>query len=283
MKNTINKNVCKSCGNDFSGKFCNLCGEKVYTNNDKKISHLLEEVFHFITHFEGSFLKTVKTIFTNPGKVSLDYCNGIRKKYFKPVSLFLLFVVLYLLFPRFQGLNMKLNTYTANEYGFRWISIPLTKSKMKEKNIDYKQMAAIYDSKSATISKISLFLIIPLAASVLLLLFYNSKKYFFDHSIISLELSTIYIGIHFLIIPFISFLIEKINSNWITFFYDDNYWLGIIIVLIDLLIVSFAFKRFYQQKWAWIVLKAVIYIIAFSQLIIYLYRLVVLFFTFLIC
>jgi hypothetical protein len=169
---------CKNCSNEFIGKYCNVCGEKVFTDQDKKVLHLFEEGFHFITHFEGSFLTTIKTVFTKPGKFSLDYCNGIRKKYFKPVSLFLCFVVLYLLFPRFQGLNMKLNTYASEQYGFRWIAAPLIQKKMKSKNIDYNQLAVIYDSKSASISKIGLFLIIPLAASILLLLFYKKKYYF---------------------------------------------------------------------------------------------------------
>ena len=273
------KHICKNCANEFVGKYCNVCGEKVFTNQDKKVVHLLEEGMHFATHFEGSFLTTIKTVFTNPGKLSLDYCNGIRKKYFKPVSLFLFFVVLYLLFPRFQGLNMKLNTYKSEQYGFTWISKPLIKKKMETKNIDYNQLAIIYDSKSAAISKIGLFLMIPLAASLLLLLFYRKHFYFFDHAIISLELSSIYIGLHFLIIPFISFVAESINLDWVKFFYDDNYWLAIFTLIIDLAIVVHAFKIFYQQNWFWTILKSIVYIIGFSQLVIYLYRLVVLYFT----
>ncbi|MEI6264769.1 MAG: DUF3667 domain-containing protein [Sphingobacteriia bacterium] len=273
------KHICKNCNNEFVGKYCNLCGEKVFTIQDKKVVHLLEEVFHFVTHFEGSFLTTIKTVFTNPGKFSLDYCNGIRKKYFKPVSLFLFFVVLYLLFPRFQGLNMRLDTYATEQYGFTWIAVPLIKEKMKSKNIDYKQLAVKYDSKSASISKIGLFLIIPLAASILLLLFYRQYYYFFDHAIISLELSSIYIGLHFLFIPFVSFVAESINHDWVRFFYDDNYWLAIFTLLIDLIIVINAFKTFYKQNWFWTSLKAIIYIIGFGEVVIYLYRLVVLYFT----
>ncbi len=271
--------ICKNCSNQFVGKFCNVCGEKVLTNQDKKVVHLLEEGMHFVTHFEGSFLTTIKTVFTNPGKFSLDYCNGIRKKYFKPVSLFLLFVVLYLLFPRFQGLNMKLNTYRAEQYNFTWIAVPLIKEKMKTKNIDYNQLAIIYDSKSPSISKIGLFLMIPLAASILLLLFNRKHFYFFDHAIISLELSSIYIGVHYLIIPFISFVIVNINHEWARFFDDDNYWLSSFVTIIDLAIVIHAFKIFYQQNWFWTIIKAIVYIIAFAVVVIYIYRLAVLYFT----
>lgn len=77
--------TCKSCGHDFEGHYCNRCGEKLFHEKDKHIGHLFEEQFHFITHFEGSFFNTIKTVLARPGQLTLDYCNGIRKKYFKPV------------------------------------------------------------------------------------------------------------------------------------------------------------------------------------------------------
>lgn len=268
--------TCKNCGNDFSGTYCNQCGEKVYAHHDKSIVHLFEEGLHFLTHFESSFLTTLKTVITKPGKFSLDYCAGIRKKYFKPVSLFLFLVVLYLLFPHFHGLNMKLGTYTAEQYGFTWIAVPLVEKKMKKKKINFQEVAKIYESKSASVSKIGLFFILPLAAAVLLLLFFNTRKYYFDHFILALEICSLFIGLHFLAIPFISFLAELLNKNWGSFFWDDNYWLSYFVTALDLLIVSFAFRRFYHQKWIWTIPKVLIYIVVFGEVIIYLYRTLVL-------
>ncbi|MEO7394541.1 MAG: DUF3667 domain-containing protein [Chitinophagaceae bacterium] len=274
-----NNLICKNCGNEFAGNYCNACGEKVYNEEHKKISHLVEEVIHFVTHFEGSLFRTIKTVFTSPGKFSLDYCNGIRKKYFKPVSFFFVFVVLYLLFPRYHGLNMKLESYVDKQYGFTGVSVPLAKGKMKSRQVTFPELAKHYNSKSASVSKIGLFLIIPLAACLILFLFFSTKKSFFDHFIISLELSSLFIAIHFLIIPFLSFITEMINRKWSTFFRDDNYWLEIITVLLNLTITSIAFKKFYVQKWGWVIVKAIIYIFIFNFFILYVYRLLVLLFT----
>jgi Protein of unknown function (DUF3667) len=163
--------TCKNCGNHFKGKFCSNCGEKVYTSHDKSLAHIFEEAFHFLTHFEGSFLTTLKTVFTRPGKFSLDYCNGIRKKYFKPVSLFMLLVVLYLVFPFFKGLNMKLNSITDNRYGYTWATAPLVQSKMKAVGINYEELCKRYDNKSPAVSKLCLFILLPLAALLLWLIF----------------------------------------------------------------------------------------------------------------
>lgn len=278
-----NNLTCKNCGNHFLGKFCNICGEKVYTSHDKSIAHIFEEGLHFITHFEGSFLTTLKTVFTRPGKFSFDYCNGIRKKYFKPVSLFLLLIVLYLLFPRFQGLNMKLETYATDKYGFTWASVPLIKAKKEKKAVEYTELAVIYDAKSSSVSKIALFFIIPLAAAMMLLIFFTSKKYYFDHLILSLELSSLYVALHFLLIPFISFIAEWINKEWMRFFWDDNIWLTWFQVLVDLVFVSAAFKRFYGQKWIWVIPKAFLYVFLFQVVVIYFYRLLVLVVTLMLC
>lgn len=268
--------TCKNCGNIFNSNYCNACGEKVFHPHHKKTGHLLEEVFHFLTHFDGSFLTTLKTVFSKPGKYSLDYCKGIRKKYFKPVSWFMLLVVLYLLFPRFHGLNMKLDTYVAPRYGFTWASTPLVKAELEKKNIKYEEFAKIYDSKSSSISKIALFFLIPLASCVILLLFFTTRKYFFDHFILSLELSGLYIALHFLIVPLISFIAELIHKPWVSFFWDDNYGLAFVQLFIDLVFISFAFKRFYGQRWWWIIPKAMIYLFIFNFFILYVYRLLVL-------
>jgi hypothetical protein len=275
--------ICKSCGNRFAGKYCNRCGEKVYTKHDKSIVNIFEEGFHFITHFEGKLLTSLKVIFTDPGKLSQDYCNGIRKKYFKPISFFLLMVVLYLLFPRFQGLNMRLNTYAADKYRFTWASAPLIKSKIQSKGISYSELARIYDAKSSSVSKIGLFFLLPLAAAIILVLFFGSRKYYFDHFILSTEISSFFIALHFLFIPFLSFIIALIHKRWAVFFEDDNYWFGYFILLVDLLFVSLAFKKFYAQKWVWIIPKAMLYILAFGWGIIYLYQLLVLVVTLKLC
>lgn len=270
---------CKNCGTDFNGNFCNYCGEKNYVDKDKSIKHIFEEGFHFITHFEGKFLTTLKTVFTYPGKFSFEYCNGLRKKYFKPVSLFFLIVILYLLFPRFKGLNMSLETYLSKNYDFTWVSIPIIKAKKEAKKIELKEVIKLYNTRSPAVSKITLFILLPLGSLLLFLLFLNNKRYFFDHFILSIELSSLYIALHFLVIPFISFIAELINKDWMEFFMDSNYWLNILLVCVDLLIVTVAFKRFYQQKWLWTILKSIVYLSIYNIFIFYLYRLIVLLIT----
>jgi hypothetical protein len=272
--------TCKNCGVSITGNYCSNCGEKKYSEHDKSMHHLLHEAVHFLTHFDGSFFKTLKLFFTRPGQVSADYVAGIRKKYFKPVSLYLLFVVAYLLFPFFSGLNMKFNSYVSNTSEFHRLIIPAAKQKAVQKNISLIALGEIYDTKSVKVSKIFLLLYLPLSAILLFGLFFNKRKYFFDHFILSAELNSFLVAFGFLLFPAIIIL-----TNWLgkLFNKDFHFTLGelstsIIAGGIFLLAIFFAFKKFYKQNWLWTVIKSLLFLAVFAFIINPIYR-ITLFFT----
>jgi len=264
--------ICKHCGEQFEGDYCNKCGEKVYHDHHKTVGHLLEEAFHFITHFEGSFFKTLKTVFTRPGQLSYDYCKGVRKKYFKPISFFLLCVVIYLLFSPFEGLNMKLGTFMTPKYGFTWLSSPLVKQKMNSHTTDYKVIAEKYNKLSPKISKIFLLIILPLMGALLYVLFFKQRQYYFDHFILATEYASIWVTIKFILLPTIMLIAGTFNSNAVGFFDDSNWVLWIFINLFFLFILIMAFKHFYKQKWSWSILKGIIFLFTFEIIIMRIYH-----------
>jgi hypothetical protein len=270
--------TCKNCGAQFKGKYCNTCGEKVYHDHHKTVGHLLEEVFHFLTHFDGSFIKTIRTVFTKPGQLSLDYCNGIRKKYFKPLSLFLLCIVVYLFFSPFQGLNMKFWTFVNPKYNFAGITKPAVEKKLHSHSMTLQQLSEKFDAESPHISKLMLLVILPAMAGLLYLLFFKRSRYYFDHFILATEYGSVWIASKFILLPAIMLLITAFQPSAITFFHDDNLGLFIFIELSFIIFLSIAFKRFYQQKWVWTILKAILFLAIFELIIMYAYH-VLLFFV----
>ena len=194
---------CKNCGSSLSGKYCSHCGEKMYTDHDKSVIHFLEEGLHFVTHFEGTLFTTVRTMFSSPGKLSLDYCQGIRKRYFKPLSFFLLLVVLYLLFPFFEGLNMKLYYHTQHRiYG----SYALQKAEtlMRQRHLTEVQLSDIFHQKSEKVSKFMLLVILPATALFCWLFTFRKRKLFFDQMVFSTEVSSFFLFWSFLILPLLT-------------------------------------------------------------------------------
>ena len=197
---------CKNCGQGFTGKYCNNCGEKVYKETDKKLLHFFSEGLHFITHFEGTLFTTVKTIFLAPGQLSLDYCNGKRKKYFKPLSFFLLLVVLYLIFPFFEGLNMQLKYHQTQPLYGKYAA-----SKIQEISTatgwSNEVLADKFHTKGEKVSKFVLIIIVPLTALFFWAISFYKRKYLFDQMVFSAEVNAFYLLWGFFILPLLISLI----------------------------------------------------------------------------
>lgn len=270
--------TCKNCGHHFHGRFCNECGEKVYGPKDKSMMHIIEEVFHFISHFDGSFLTTVKTVFARPGKMSADYAAGIRKKYFKPVSFFLFVVVMYFIFPKFHGLNMHFQSYVSRDGNTRGYSVPIAKQKMISHRYTENALAERYDSLSPAIAKMGLLLLIPFSALVIALLYFSSRRFFFDHFILATEIMSFYILFNFVLFPLISSLIEKADPGLGYLFTEETAQGYFLVVILSIIIfasfVIAAFRNFYKQPLWLTLIKAAVFIFVFSVPIRYVYNLI---------
>jgi len=76
--------------------FCPNCGQKKEVERLTWRS-LVGEIFHFFTHLERGFLNTSWRLLIWPDRVIGEYLSGKRKKYFKPFSLYLIWVAIHLL------------------------------------------------------------------------------------------------------------------------------------------------------------------------------------------
>jgi hypothetical protein len=266
------QNTCKNCGNRFIGKYCNQCGEKVYTYHDKTIAYLAKEGAHFITHFEGTFLVTLRTILTLPGKLSLDYCNGIRKKYFKPLPFFLLLIVIYLIFPLFKGLNMDLENHMTNGLYGNYATNKINHI-VNERNWTLKETTVKFHTVSEKASKFLLFIILPIMSLLNRYVLRTRRKLFFDHFIFATETASFFLLWGFLLLPLLILVLIKIAVPLDGGFLFQNETLpGILLLIPFLFYVWKAFKRFYELSNSLAFLYALLYIIVFTLFILFVYK-----------
>ncbi|MGZ5286956.1 MAG: DUF3667 domain-containing protein [Flavisolibacter sp.] len=261
-------NTCKNCGNVFTGKYCNQCGEKKYREEDKYIPHLFEDAFHFTTHFEGKFFNTLGAVVSRPGKLSFDYCNGLRKKYFKPISFFLMLVILYLLFPLFEGLNMRLKYHVTHDLYGEW-AMKKTLEVMQAKNLTEEKMADLFHQKGEKTSKFLLFLIIPVMGIVSWLLGYKKRKLYFDHFVFGIEVSSFFILWGFLFLPLV-FLISR--KSGLGYLFNSESVTGLMILTGSFFYVLLASRRFFKFKWWYSILYSLIYILFMAFFIQWIYK-----------
>lgn len=260
--------TCKNCGNQFSGNYCNSCGEKTYTEKDKKISYLFGEAFHFVTHFEGTFFTTLKAVFTRPGKLSVDYCGGVRRRYFKPLSFFLLLVILYLIFPVFEGLNMKLKYHEIHMLYGKYASAKVA-AVMEQKNITHEVLELSFHRAGEKTSKFLLFIIIPFVALVSWGAGFKKRKLYFDHFVFCIELCSFFLLWGFLLLPLLLVVFKLVTGSYA---YSSENITSIIIFSVYLLYVAVAARRFFRFSWRFSVVYTLLFSVSLILFLEYVYK-----------
>lgn len=87
---------CLNCGQKFLNKenFCPVCGQE---NKDQKISifTFIEDFISSLFNFETVFFRTIPAFLFSPGKLTLEFNEGKRKKYINPIRLYLIASLFY--------------------------------------------------------------------------------------------------------------------------------------------------------------------------------------------
>lgn len=258
---------CKNCGAPISGKYCSACGQKVYTEKDKSVKHLLEEGLHFITHFEGTFFTTLKAVLRHPGRITADYADGIRKKYFKPLSFYLLIVVIYLVFPVARGLNMDMKYYKGLPFVGRTVAAQID-AKTQQRGTTEEALGEHFLEKSHSTSKLLLFLLVPLSAMVVAGLYRRKNLRTFDYFILGTEINIIYLLVFYLLLPVLYFLVlAALRSNGM-----DDEVLGLSFTLLFGLYAARLFWNFFKSNWGMALLKGMLFAVVHAFVLLPIYK-----------
>lgn len=244
---------CKSCGNNFSGKYCNACGEKVLDEKERSIRYFLGQLINAITFADTKFLKTVKLLFTRPGFLALEYVEGRRNLYTKPIALFFIINILYFLFPGVDTFNSTLHSQLNGQRYSAYAQQTFDKN-FAEDERSREVLETVYNKKSTEISKSILLLFSFLFSLPLSLVFMSRKQFYFNHLIFSVNFTSFLIlGISFATFYLLYFVLYGLQLTGIDisdFDVNNDYVIGATLLAI-LIYLFLALRRFYQQK-TWI-------------------------------
>lgn len=238
---------CKSCGNDHLENFCPACGEKKFDTHQLSFKHFLEETFEGLIHFDNKFLRTVKTLITKPGQLSIDYTEGRRVKYMKPVQFFL--VVNLLFFFLIIGNNMyslPLYNYVSFKPFTDYKTVQIVKEKLSKTKLSAAEYEQVFNEKIKADSKEFILVFVPFYGLIFALLFFWKKKYFVEHLVfathfVAFVLLLNLLGFYFIKIP-IYLLKIKSYSQAFDIYYSVS--VGIILTVY----VAIAILKFYNSK-----------------------------------
>ncbi len=208
------KLICKNCGNEFTGNFCNQCGEEVY---EKRISfkYILVHILDAFDLADG-LIFTIKQLSLRPGKAVAEYIKGKRKEYYNPLKYYLLLVAVVLI------IRMQFNLITPEvPAGFEYSE---------------KQMLFFGQFLNLFFKYFNLILLtgIPFISFFSFVIFKKSKYSFAENLILNLYLMGHHSIINILLFPF--FLLFTTGNSQMKFIQFVTSWAY----------HSWAFKQFFQ-------------------------------------
>jgi len=179
--------TCKSCGNSFTGIYCNLCGEKVILPIDRSFKIFLNNLVNAVASADNKFVRTLWLIIKKPGFISREFANGRTIKYQNLTSVFFVLNLVYFFFPVIQLFNASLNTQLATPHG-RFIQ-PLVAMKMVKLHMNLDSFILIYNMKTVSLAKLMVMVFVVLASLPLNLLYSKRNRFFTDHVGYAVELA----------------------------------------------------------------------------------------------
>ncbi|MXV15435.1 hypothetical protein [Hufsiella ginkgonis] len=85
---------CKNCGTDFTGSFCNSCGQRA--SHRLTVAHLMHDLGHIFLHADKAIFPFAWSVTIQPGVKALEFVEG-KRKMFNPVQYMILSVGLVML------------------------------------------------------------------------------------------------------------------------------------------------------------------------------------------
>jgi hypothetical protein len=251
--------VCKSCGNEFQGLYCNVCGEKVIEAKDRSFRVFLNHILIATTIVDNKFVKSLSLTVRKPGFLSREYVDGRRVKYMRPLQMFFILNLIYFLFPVLQMFNSSLYTQLY-VLPHRHLAREVVSQKVGAEGLSIQGFEMMYNDKTNGLAKLLLVLFVVLASLPLSVIFRKRDRYFTDHLALAVELTSFNLAINAISLSVFLIIASKLfkwgNVTWGNYLNDLT--LTIIFVLTNLYFIFIAARTFYSQRGKRRIVKALI-------------------------
>lgn len=203
--------VCKNCSHSFSGQFCPQCGQSVF-EYDRPFKFLLIDFLGNIFAFDTRFWSSLKTLLLRPGVYSSEFTSGKRARYMPPFRFyiftsFLFFLILNSFVSRsLDGQSLDITAADSTTAALLQDSIPVAIGQDISLTLDsldlsdagrgvqqFQEIASnpgSYARELIQFLSYSMFLLMPVYAAVLWLVYRKRKPYYFSHLVFAINQHT---------------------------------------------------------------------------------------------
>src|SRR5688572_19912932 len=142
------RSACPECGEPIDERFCPRCGEKRVEARDYSLRHFLAEALNVIVNLESPIPRSFYALLFRPGLLTAAYLAGQRKRYLKPLQLFVLCNVIFFFALPLTGFNTLTTPLRVhlNNVPYSAIVRPMVREAVARKGVTLEQYAADFDA-----------------------------------------------------------------------------------------------------------------------------------------
>ncbi|MEM1174343.1 MAG: DUF3667 domain-containing protein [Pseudomonadota bacterium] len=265
------EHTCLNCGHVLSpeANFCPACGQKVLTDDDRRLGKLIKDALAEVTDLRGRILPSFAALLFYPGYLAQNYRLGRRKGYVSPVSLFLFANVIYFLVPVLSDFQIDLVDQISLQPYSAWTEAIVSRALGVESALtawrggsaEFEALAAEYSLRAADISKAIIVVHVPFLALLTALMTFDLKIRFVDHVVLALHYMA-FIMLFFVVGPTI--VLPSLDAILSVFWTDPPAWrIGFTVIMLYPVVM---FRIGFQMPWWRAVVSGAVFLLAYGPI-----------------
>lgn len=251
---------CPNCGDPAQGNFCPTCGQR---RGDRRVTlrRLIADAVEDQLSVNGTLPRTLGTLLFKPGRLTIDFIEGRVARYVPPFRLYLVASFIFFLVISFGGTGeatlvstsgapgdttamtaadtarvlAAIDSVTADDGDLGFLPAGLREhARLRLHRIvlmEQGQLNEILKREMIERSPLAIFLLLPIYAAILALLYIRSRRYYVEHFVFALH-------VHAFV--FLLFALDPLLDSWAV--------LSRLLVLWVVVYGFLALRRVYRQS-----------------------------------
>jgi len=271
--------ACPECGQPIAELFCTHCGEKRVEAHDYSMRRFFGEALNVIASWESPLPRSFYALLRRPGLLTAEYLGGRRRRYLKPLQIFVLCNVVFFFAQPLTGFNTLTTPLNVHLTGLPYSAAVrrMVHEAVERKGVAPEKYHADFNATIHSQARSLVILMVPLFACALLALYWRRRRFLIEHLVFATHFYSVFLlfllGVH----HFGLALLRGGNRLGLLTPVNDDLFFGGILLLASAAYLFAAQRRVYGQSRRVTLLKTLALVIT-VVLILQVYRLT-LFFT----
>lgn len=182
----MTKTYCANCNAETFGEYCAQCGEQRVTPELRSMRYIIGNIFADLTTLDSKVWKTTLTVLLRPGQLERDFAQGRRVDYMKPITLFFLFNVLFVMFSTTNDFYVSFYDQMILQPYSDFVK-PYVLDYVKNQGIEVEKFREYYDQLVKALARSMIIVQVPFFSLFAYVIFFSKTYYAGDYFTFSLN------------------------------------------------------------------------------------------------